>query len=142
MNFSEVERESLTKEFEQISVKFEVDRLRVFLNENDADETLFSSEQGFYPSKTGSFSQKDAMNKTFGGNRQSGKYGRRSHFGWSGKENRRNQQNRQNRQNLVHPFVGVRDYGDYSGLKFAHFAQRKVPSAPFSERKLMLEMQR
>ena len=115
-----------------------MDRLKVFLEEKEADQMPFSSEKGFYPSKTSPFSQLDSLSKTFGGRaRNLGRAPRKSKFG-----NWRDKENRKNRQNLVHPFVGVRDYGDYSGMKYSHFAQRKVPSAPFSERKLMLEMQR
>jgi hypothetical protein len=139
LNFQTLEKESLSKEFEQISVRFEVDRLRNFIGEVEQNSSLFSSGNGFYPRKSNArVSDQYMMNKTFTGGfgnyKDNQKMSRFSRI--SDKENQRNG------QNLVHRFVGVKNYKNYKGMKYMNFVERNALNTPFSERKLLLEMQK
>jgi hypothetical protein len=136
LNFQQLERDGLSKEFEQISVRFEIDRIKNFLGEEQQNSSLFASGNGFY-SKNRRTSDQYMMNKTFTGGFSNFKKNGFSRFS---KEN--NKENRRNGQNLVHKFVGVKDYTNYKGMKYRNYMERNALNSPFSERKLLLEMQK
>ena len=136
LNFQDLERTGLSKEFEQISIRFEVDRIRNFIGEEEQNSSLFASETGFYPKNKRASNQ--LMNKTFTGGFS--KFKTNSRFSRFSRDN--DKENRRNGQNLVHRYVGVKNYKDYQGMNYKNYIERNALNTPFSERKLLLEMQK
>jgi hypothetical protein len=140
----------LTKSFEQISTKFELDRINTFLGKEE-NESLFASENGFYSRKSvGLKSKGDFLNNTIGGTQgrfsRSNRLSKFSRFNGNNTLNfgnhDNNKENRGNRVNLVHPYMGIRSYKSYNKMNYKNYLDRTSKASDFSERTLLLEMQK
>ena len=139
MNFKSIENLSLCKEFEKISVRFERDRLNAFLGKENDQSSLFASGKGFYLNdRSKRRSNQNFMNNTFGGRFSNVGELKNSNFSRFGI----NKENARNSHNLIHPYITLKNYDNYNGMKYKDFVQRNSNGQGFSERNLLLEMQK
>lgn len=113
-----------------------------------SNDSLFASQKGFY-SRDSHKKRFDPLNHTIGGTR--GGFGLNSRRLGFSRMNQTSQngfsydgdkENRRDKQNLVHPYMGIRSYQSYGKMKYKSFVDRTARLEEFSERVLLLEMQK